>query len=80
MVAITIRNIPDHVRDELTELAERSGHSLEEYLATELIDLAMRRTGSNGTGPRSPTTGPGRHVDRDAPPDEEGNRHGLWLS
>ncbi len=41
-VAITIRNVPDAVRDELAARAARSGRSLQEYLAAELIDLASR--------------------------------------
>ena len=41
-VAITIRNVPDAVRDELAARAARSGRSLQEYLAAELVDLASR--------------------------------------
>ena len=40
MTAITIRNVPDHVRDELAARAARSGRSLQEYLLGELQDLA----------------------------------------
>jgi antitoxin FitA len=40
MVAITIRNVPEHVRDELAARAARSGRSLQEYLLAELADLA----------------------------------------
>jgi antitoxin FitA len=32
MVAITVREIPDHVRDELAARAARAGQSLQEYL------------------------------------------------
>ncbi len=42
MVAITIRNVPTHVRDELAARAARSGRSLQEFLAAELADLAAR--------------------------------------
>lgn len=42
MVAITIRNVPPHVRDELAARAARSGRSLQEYLAAELAQLASR--------------------------------------
>lgn len=42
MVALTIRNIPDEVRDELAARAARSGRSLQEYLAAALTDLASR--------------------------------------
>ncbi|HYZ79735.1 MAG TPA: hypothetical protein VE571_00620 [Solirubrobacteraceae bacterium] len=40
MTAITIRNVPDHVRDELAARAARSGRSLQEYLLRELENLA----------------------------------------
>ncbi|WP_219415730.1 FitA-like ribbon-helix-helix domain-containing protein [Pseudonocardia nigra] len=36
MPAITIRNVPEHVRDELAARAARSGRSLQEYLLAEL--------------------------------------------
>lgn len=42
MPAITIRNVPDSVRDELAARAARSGRSLQEYLAGELTRLASR--------------------------------------
>lgn len=38
--AITIRNVPDEVRDELAARAARSGRSLQEYLLHELEVLA----------------------------------------
>jgi plasmid stability protein len=41
MVAITIRNVPEHVRDELAARAARSGRSLQEYLLRELEDIAL---------------------------------------
>ncbi|HEU0103301.1 MAG TPA: hypothetical protein VFR07_13365 [Mycobacteriales bacterium] len=41
-VALTIRNIPEGVRDELAARAARSGRSLQEYLAAQLVDLASR--------------------------------------
>ena len=41
-VAITIRNVPDEVRDELAARAARSGRSLQEYLAAQLVELASR--------------------------------------
>ncbi|GIF77382.1 FitA-like ribbon-helix-helix domain-containing protein [Asanoa siamensis] len=43
-VAITIRNVPDDVRDELAARAARAGRSLQEYLLRELVDLAVRPT------------------------------------
>lgn len=36
-VAVTIRNVPDEVRDELASRAARAGQSLQEYLRTMLI-------------------------------------------
>lgn len=42
MTAITIRNVPSEVRDELASRAARSGRSLQEYLAAELAELARR--------------------------------------
>jgi antitoxin FitA len=42
MVAITIRDIPDDVRDELGARAARSGKSLQEYLRGILIDTAAK--------------------------------------
>jgi plasmid stability protein len=44
MVAITIRDIPDDVRDELAGRAARSGKSLQEYLRGMLIDNAAKPT------------------------------------
>ncbi|WP_137844960.1 hypothetical protein [Microbacterium sp. 2FI] len=39
-VTITVRNVPDDVRDELAARAARSGRSLQEYLSAELRRLA----------------------------------------
>lgn len=41
-VQITIRNVPDGVRDELAARAARSGKSMQEYLRGELELLAQR--------------------------------------
>jgi len=41
-VSITIRHVPEEVRDRLAERASRSGRSLQEYLIAELRELAMR--------------------------------------
>jgi antitoxin FitA len=41
-VAITIRNVPDEIRDELAARAARSGRSLQEYLLGQLADLVAR--------------------------------------
>ncbi|MCA1676471.1 MAG: hypothetical protein LC799_31295 [Actinobacteria bacterium] len=40
--SITIRNVPDDVRDELAGRAARAGRSLQEHLRNELIELARR--------------------------------------
>lgn len=41
-VAITVRNVPDQVRNELASRAALKGWSLQEFLLHELIDLASR--------------------------------------
>ena len=43
-VAITIRDVPGEVRDELGSRAARAGTSLQEYLRTLLITTASRPT------------------------------------
>ena len=43
-VQITIRNVPDEVRDELAARAARARMSMQEYLRTELERLASRPT------------------------------------
>jgi hypothetical protein len=42
MTSITIRDVPDDVRDVLAARAARSGRSLQEHLRAELIELARR--------------------------------------
>lgn len=42
MRAITIRDVPDEVVDELAGRAARGGRSLQEYLRLHLIGLAAR--------------------------------------
>lgn len=42
MVSITIRDVPDETRNELAARAARSGRSLQEYLRSQLIELAGR--------------------------------------
>jgi plasmid stability protein len=42
MTSITIRNVPDNVRNELAARARLSGRSLQEYLRSELTELARR--------------------------------------
>lgn len=41
-VAVTIRDVPDEVRDELAARAARAGKSLQEYLRGMLVDTAAR--------------------------------------
>jgi len=41
-VAITIRDVPDEVRDELAARAARAGKSLQEHLRGMLVDTAAR--------------------------------------
>jgi plasmid stability protein len=41
-VSVTIRDVPDEVRDELAARAARAGQSLQEYLRAQLADLARR--------------------------------------
>ena len=43
-VNITIRNVPDEVRDELAARAARSGRSLQEFLSAELVRIASTPT------------------------------------
>jgi antitoxin FitA len=44
VVAITVRDIPDHVRDELAARAGRAGQSLQEYLRGLLVATAAKPT------------------------------------
>lgn len=43
-VAVTVRDVPQRVRDELAARAARAGMSLQEYLRGMLIDSASRPT------------------------------------
>ncbi len=42
MTSITVRDVPGEARDELAARAAISGRSLQEYLRSELIELARR--------------------------------------
>ena len=42
MTSVTVRDLPEDVRDELASRAARTGRSLQEYLRSELIELARR--------------------------------------
>ena len=41
-IAITVRNVPKEVRDELAARAARSGRSLQEYLLIQLTQVASQ--------------------------------------
>ena len=41
-IAITVRNVPEPVRDELASRAARSGRSLQEFLLSHLIEVASQ--------------------------------------
>ena len=41
-VSMTIRDVPDDVRDELAARAARAGQSLQEYVRAQLTALAQR--------------------------------------
>ena len=43
-IAITVRDVPDDVRDELAARAARAGQSLQEYLRALLVDAVARPT------------------------------------
>lgn len=43
-VAVTVRDIPDSVRDELAARAARAGMSMQEYLRAMLVEQASRPT------------------------------------
>lgn len=43
-VNVTIRNVPDEVRDALAARASAMGQSMQEYLLRELISVASRLT------------------------------------
>lgn len=42
VTTITIRNVPEEVRDELAARAALAGKSLQEHLLSELVELARR--------------------------------------
>ena len=42
MTAITVRDVPDDVLDELAARAARAGQSLQEYVRAMLVDAAAR--------------------------------------
>ena len=44
MVAVTIRDVPEQVRDELAARAAREGQSLQEYLRSLLVNVTAKPT------------------------------------
>ena len=44
MVAVTVRDVPDGVRDELAARAAHAGQSLQEYLRGMLVNAAAKPT------------------------------------
>ncbi|TFV87385.1 hypothetical protein [Blastococcus sp. CT_GayMR16] len=41
-VSVTIRDVPDEIRDELAARAARAGQSLQEYLRLQLVQLVAK--------------------------------------
>jgi plasmid stability protein len=60
-VAITIRNVPEVVRDELAARAARAGKSLQEFLLGELSTAVSRPTVEDVIG-RARTRARGSHI------------------
>ncbi len=46
-VAITVRDVPPEVRDELAARAARAGQSLQEYLRSFLVDAVAKPTAAD---------------------------------
>ena len=66
-VAITVRDVPVEVRDELAARAARAGKSLQEYLRGYLIDAANKLTVDDAIArARARVDAIGARVDRDA--------------
>ncbi|MGH3849139.1 MAG: FitA-like ribbon-helix-helix domain-containing protein [Pseudonocardiaceae bacterium] len=66
-VAITIRDVPAEVRDELAARAARAGQSLQEYLRGFLLDAASKPTAADVIArARSRVTTTGVLVDAEA--------------
>lgn len=75
-VAITVRGVPDEVRDELAARAAKAGKSLQEYLRGMLLEAAARpsvedvivraraRVGATGVNVAAETILAAREADR----------------
>ena len=65
--SITIRHVPDEVRNELAARAARQGQSLQEYMLSELSRLAAKPALADLiAGVRDRKRGSGRAIGRDA--------------
>lgn len=66
-VAITVRDVPTAVRDELAARAARSGKSLQEYLKGFLVDAASKPSAADVMArARARVAATGTHVDAEA--------------
>lgn len=64
-VAITVRDVPDAVRDELAARAARSGKSMQEYLRSMLVEQASRPSMPDViAGARARIAATGSHIAR----------------
>lgn len=67
MVAVTVRDVPDEVRDELASRAARAGKSLQEYLRGVLVAAAEKPSLDDVlTRARARVTATGVRIDTDA--------------
>jgi plasmid stability protein len=64
MVAVTVRDVPDDVRDELAARAAKAGKSLQEYLRGLLVAAAAKPTIDDVLArARARVTATGAHID-----------------
>ncbi len=66
-VAITVRDVPDNVRDELASRAARAGKSLQEYVRGLLLDTVARPSAEDAIArARARVTTTGSRVDAES--------------
>jgi antitoxin FitA len=66
-MTMTIRNVPEDVRNELAARAARSGRSLQEFMLDQVIQLASKPSVADVVGSVRESKGrSGRRIDRDA--------------
>jgi plasmid stability protein len=66
-VAITVRDVPAEVRDELAARAARAGQSLQEYLRNFLVDAVAKPTAADVIArARARVSATGARVDAEA--------------